>query len=130
VIPSIRTFCIPGLIVIVAITGCDPAVRISGSVRDAEGGAIGGAAVHLECLAARLSVTRDATTAADGKFLMAGVGCVPLQCQLTVQGTEVESTPVVLRGHCSQRYGPCGAETCNVADVTLTVRPPPSRVPP
>ncbi|WP_438000756.1 carboxypeptidase-like regulatory domain-containing protein [Sorangium sp. So ce185] len=111
---ALRSACMAALAA-AALVGCDPGIDVSGVVRDAAGNPIMGAEVTLTCPDARLD--GKTSTNASGHFeVPSKIGCLELECKVSIRAPDGRSKDYMVRDHCKDRKYQCGA-ACNV--VTL-----------
>lgn len=105
-----------GLVSIVyafASSGCDPGVRVDGTVQNSDGAPVVGAVVELRCpeksLLSERAITNDAGVFAIPPF----IGCASANCTVLVKKQTGQEAEFAVRDHCRGRKFSCGRTGCN-----------------
>jgi hypothetical protein len=109
-----------GLVAAVLSSACDPGVTVRGTVRDADGGPVVGAAVELRCPGG-VSRTGAARTDDAGVFALPAIlGCASAECDVVVRKPSGEEARFSVGSHCRGRRLGCGRGQCNTVEVEAT----------
>jgi len=109
---------IPLALSLTLVFGCDPSVRVTGSVVKKDGSPVDGAEISLRCPTQPSSALDGKTDARGGFVLPEGLGCMDGSCTLTVRTTEGIIVRTAIMAYCVEKKFACGVQ-CSRAEVRV-----------
>lgn len=108
------------VLLLLALSGCDPEVAIVGWVLTDDGGVPPSTKVELSCPGAAKLTVRATQTDRQGRFSLKGTGCPPSSCMVTT-GAGFRRVQQPLMEWCKKSAPGCAPGSCTEATVTLVL---------
>lgn len=102
----------------IALSACDPAFQIYGTVKDATGAPIPSAKLALVCEGDDMG--RETTSCPDGSVRYDRVGWYPNACLARIRATGFVTQELPIGDHCVRRHG---TEACLVVHIDTRLQP-------
>jgi hypothetical protein len=103
------------VVVLVAVSACDPGIRLEGRVLDASGKPVAGADARIVCEGA---VWDHASTDEAGKFRYWRIGYLGPECMVDAVAGDRRATPIPVMEHCARRF----RDGCTQVTIDLVLR--------
>ena len=103
------------VVVVVAVSACDPGICFEGRVLDASGNPIAGADARVVCEG---TVWHHASTDEAGKFLYWRSGYLGSECMIDAVAGDRRATPIPVMERCARRF----RDGCTEVTIDLVLR--------
>lgn len=109
------------IVVLLALSGCDPEIEITGTIYANDGGVAAGTKVDLACTGtSKFTMPLSVQADRNGRFSLKGTGCLPSTCVVS-SGAGFRKVEQPLMESCTKSAPSCPAGSCVNASVNLTL---------